>query len=112
LRDLPCFHNVRAKHYQSLEFLRPKAPIAQRRINKKGEVVGYSFREKIIKHSCIPLRINRCECGSLGGKINAACAINDAGQVTGYSQDGNGISWHSYFHNQPIASSVCSTAPH
>jgi hypothetical protein len=28
--------------------------------------------------------------GSVGGKINAGCAINDAGQITGYSQDPNG----------------------
>ena len=43
--------------------------------------------------------------GSLGGKINAACAINDAGQVTGYSQDGNGnILAFIFSRDQPIAS--------
>ena len=43
--------------------------------------------------------------GSLGGKINAACAINDAGQVTGYSQDGNGnLLAFVYSRKQPIAS--------
>lgn len=43
--------------------------------------------------------------GSLGGKINAACAINDAGQVTGYSQDGNGnLLAFIYSRNTPMAS--------
>jgi probable HAF family extracellular repeat protein len=43
--------------------------------------------------------------GSLGGKINAACAINDVGQVTGYSQDGNGnLLAFVFSRNQPIAS--------
>jgi probable HAF family extracellular repeat protein len=43
--------------------------------------------------------------GSLGGKINAACAINDAGQVTGYSQHGNGnLLAFIYSRNTPMAS--------
>src|SRR5260221_4542578 len=43
--------------------------------------------------------------GSLGGKLTAACAISDAGQVTGYSQDGNGnLLAFIFSRNQPIAS--------
>jgi hypothetical protein len=45
--------------------------------------------------------------GSLGGKINAACSVNDAEQVTGYSQDPNGnllAFVYSYSRTQPIAS--------
>ena len=43
--------------------------------------------------------------GSLGGKLNAACAINDSGQVTGYSQDQNGnLLAFVFSRNQPIAS--------
>jgi probable HAF family extracellular repeat protein len=45
--------------------------------------------------------------GSFGGKINAACAINDAGQVTGYSQDENGNFMASVFsRNHPIRRSL------
>src|ERR1700730_10525433 len=60
-------------------------------INKKGEVVGYSFQGEDYQaflYSSSDQSLT--DVGSLGGKINAACAINDAGQVTGYSQDGNG----------------------
>ncbi len=43
--------------------------------------------------------------GSLGGKLNAACAINDSGQVTGYSEDQNGnLLAFIFSRNQPIAS--------
>src|SRR5580692_6680271 len=60
-------------------------------INNKEEVVGYSFRGddyRAFLYSSSDQSLT--DVGSLGGKINAACAINDAGQVTGYSQDGNG----------------------
>lgn len=60
-------------------------------INNKGEVVGYSFQgEDFQAFLYSPSDQSFTDAGSFGGKINAACAINDAGQVTGYSQDENG----------------------
>ena len=60
-------------------------------INNKGEVVGYSFQGEDY-HAFLYSSSDGSltDVGSFGGKINAACAINDAGQVTGYSQDENG----------------------
>src|SRR5271157_4282747 len=70
-------------------------------INKRGEIVGYSFQAFLYSSSDQSLT----DLGSLGGKINAACGINDAGQVTGYSQDGNGnLLAFVFSRKQPIAS--------
>jgi probable HAF family extracellular repeat protein len=74
-------------------------------INNHGEVVGYSFLGEDY-HAFLYSYADRSltDVGSLGGKINAACAINDAGQVTGYSQDGNGnLMAFVFSRNQPIA---------
>src|ERR1700730_2769530 len=60
-------------------------------INRKGDVVGYSFQGgdyRAYLYSSADQSV--ADVGSFGGKINAACGINDAGQVTGYSQDENG----------------------
>src|ERR1700761_2230866 len=60
-------------------------------INNHGEVVGYSFLGEDYQaflYSYADRSLT--DVGSFGGKINAACAINDAGQVTGYSQDNSG----------------------
>jgi probable HAF family extracellular repeat protein len=47
------------------------------------------------------------EIGSFGGKLNAACAINSAGQVTGYSQDENGnLLAFVFSRDAPIASAI------
>ena len=60
-------------------------------LNDKGEVVGYSFQGDDYQAFLFSYA-NRSmtEVGSLGGKLNAACAINAAGQVTGYTQDQSG----------------------
>jgi probable HAF family extracellular repeat protein len=73
-------------------------------INNKGEVVGYSSQRQDYQaflYSSLDQSLTGV--GSLGGKINAACAINDAGQVTGYGQDGNLLA-SVFSRNQPIAS--------
>ena len=74
-------------------------------INNHGEVVGYSFLGddyQAFLYSYADRSLTNV--GSLGGKINAACAINDAGKVTGYSQDGNGnLMAFVFSRNQPIA---------
>src|ERR1700751_1980071 len=75
-------------------------------LNDKGDVVGstlqgddyqaflFSYADK-----------SMTEIGSFGGKLNAACAINSAGQVTGYSQDENGnLLAFVFSRNAPIAS--------
>jgi probable HAF family extracellular repeat protein len=75
-------------------------------INSQGDVVGYSFQGEDY-HAFLYSGSDRSvtDVGSLGGKITAACAINDAGQVTGYSQDENGNYLAFLFsRNQPIAS--------
>jgi probable HAF family extracellular repeat protein len=60
-------------------------------LNDKGEVVGYSFQGDDYQAFLFSYADrSMSEIGSLGGKLNAACAINAAGQVTGYSQEGNG----------------------
>src|SRR6202162_5514163 len=51
-------------------------------INKNGEVVGYSFQGEDYQaflYSAADQSLT--DVGSLGGKINAACVIDDAGQV-------------------------------
>jgi probable HAF family extracellular repeat protein len=75
-------------------------------INKKGEVVGYSFqREDYQAFVYSSSDQTFTDVGSLGGKINAACAINEAGKITGYSQDGNGnILAFVFSRNQPMVS--------
>ncbi len=73
-------------------------------INNHGEVVGYSFQGQDYQaflYSSSDQSLT--DVGSLGGKINAACAINDAGQVTGYSQDNSGdLKAFVFSRNQPI----------
>src|SRR5258707_13870751 len=60
-------------------------------LNDKGEAVGYSFQADNYQAFLFSYADkSMTEIGSLGGKLNAACAINSAGQVTGYSQDENG----------------------
>jgi probable HAF family extracellular repeat protein len=75
-------------------------------INNHGEVVGYSFLGEDYQaflYSYADRSLT--DVGSFGGKINAACAINDAGQVTGYSQDSSGnLEAFVFSRNQPIAS--------
>jgi probable HAF family extracellular repeat protein len=75
-------------------------------INNHGEVVGYSFLGEDYQaflYSYADQSLT--DVGSLGGKINAACAINDAGQVAGYSQDGSGnLKAFVFSRSQPIAS--------
>jgi probable HAF family extracellular repeat protein len=75
-------------------------------INNHGEVVGYSFLGEDYQaflYSYADRSLT--DVGSFGGKINAACAINDAGQVTGYSQDDSGdLKAFVFSRNQPIAS--------
>ncbi|MEA2544121.1 MAG: hypothetical protein QOH35_5487 [Acidobacteriaceae bacterium] len=75
-------------------------------INKNGDVVGYSFQGEDYQAFLYSVADQSLtDVGSLGGKINAACAINDAGQVTGYSQDGNGnLLAFIYSRNTPMAS--------
>jgi probable HAF family extracellular repeat protein len=60
-------------------------------LNDNGNVVGYSvqgdkYQAFLYSHS----NGSVIDVGSLGGQMNAACAINGADQVAGYSQDANG----------------------
>jgi probable HAF family extracellular repeat protein len=75
-------------------------------INNQGDVVGYSFKGQDYQgflYSSSDQSLT--DVGSLGGQINAACAINDAGQVTGYSEDANGnLLAFLYSRSQPMAS--------
>jgi probable HAF family extracellular repeat protein len=75
-------------------------------INNKGEVVGYSFKGQDYQgflYSSSDQSLT--DVGSFGGKINAACAVNDAGQVTGYSEDANGnLLAFIFSRGQPMAS--------
>src|ERR1700730_16283107 len=75
-------------------------------INRKGDVVGYSFQgEDYRAYLYSSADQSVADVGSFGGKINAACGINDAGQVTGYSQDENGnLLAFLFSRSQPIAS--------
>src|SRR5260370_27608363 len=75
-------------------------------LNDKGEVVGYptqgdDYQAFLFSYADKSMT----EIGSFGGKLNAACAINSAGQVTGYSQDENGhLLAFVFSRNAPIAS--------
>jgi probable HAF family extracellular repeat protein len=75
-------------------------------LNNKGEVVGYSFQGddyQAFLYSASDRSMT--DIGSLGGKLNAACAISDAGQVAGYSQDQNGnLLAFVFSRNAPITS--------
>jgi probable HAF family extracellular repeat protein len=75
-------------------------------LNENGEVVGYSFHGddyRAFLYSYIDKSMTKI--GSLGGNLNAACAINSAGQVTGYSQDENGnLLAFVFSRNAPITS--------
>jgi probable HAF family extracellular repeat protein len=75
-------------------------------INNQGDVVGYSFQGEAYQgflYSAAQRSLT--DVGSLGGNITAACALNDAGQVTGYSQDSNGNYLAFLFsRDQPMAS--------
>jgi probable HAF family extracellular repeat protein len=75
-------------------------------LNDKGEVVGYSFQVDDYRAFLFSYADkSMTEIGSLGGKLNAACAINAAGQVAGYSQDENGnLLAFIYSRNTPITS--------
>jgi probable HAF family extracellular repeat protein len=60
-------------------------------LNDQGEVVGYTLQGDDYQAFLFSYADkSMTEVGSFGGKLNAACAINSAGQVTGYSQDENG----------------------
>ncbi len=89
-----CFASVAAgqDRYQITRIPTPQgANSVALGINNKDEVVGYSFQGDVYQgflYSTSDQPIT--DVGSLGGKLTAACAVNDNGQVTGYSQDGNG----------------------
>jgi probable HAF family extracellular repeat protein len=60
-------------------------------LNDKGEIAGYTFQGDDYHAFLYSHPDNSVtDIGSLGGKINAACGINAAGLVTGYSEDENG----------------------
>jgi probable HAF family extracellular repeat protein len=60
-------------------------------LNENGQVVGYSFQGDDYKTFLYAYPSGKiAEVGSLGGKLKAACAINNAGTISGYCQDGNG----------------------
>jgi probable HAF family extracellular repeat protein len=60
-------------------------------LNDNGCVVGYSFQgDNYQAFLYSQASGSSIDVGSLGGKMNAACAINGADQVGGYSQDANG----------------------
>jgi probable HAF family extracellular repeat protein len=60
-------------------------------LNENGQVVGYSFQGEDYKTFLYIYPSGKIgEVGSLGGKLKAACAINDSGAIAGYCQDGNG----------------------
>jgi probable HAF family extracellular repeat protein len=75
-------------------------------LNNNGQIVGYSFQGEDYQAFLFSYADkSMTEIGSLGGKLNAACAINSAGQVTGYSQDENGkLLAFGFSRNAPIAS--------
>jgi probable extracellular repeat, HAF family len=57
----------------------------------QNQVVGYSFQGEDYKTFLYVYSSGKIgEIGSLGGKLKAACAINDSGAIAGYSQDSNG----------------------
>ena len=60
-------------------------------LNDSGNVVGYNVQgDKYQAFLYSQSSGSSIDVGSLGGQINAACAINGSDQVAGYSQDANG----------------------
>jgi probable HAF family extracellular repeat protein len=60
-------------------------------LNENGQVVGYSLQGDDYKTFLYIYPSGKIgEIGSLGGKLKAACAINDSGAIAGYCQDSNG----------------------
>src|SRR5580700_9618815 len=60
-------------------------------LNDNANVVGYSFQGDNYQAFLYSQSSgSSTDVGSLGGEMNAACAINDSDQVAGYSQDANG----------------------
>jgi probable HAF family extracellular repeat protein len=60
-------------------------------LNDNGSVVGYSFQgDQYQAFLYSQSNGSPTDVGSLGGQMNAACAINSSDQVVGYSQDANG----------------------
>src|SRR5260221_10197511 len=60
-------------------------------LNENGQVVGYSFQGEDYKTFLYVYPSGKIgEIGSLGGKLKAACAINDRGAIARYSQHSNG----------------------
>jgi probable HAF family extracellular repeat protein len=60
-------------------------------LNDNGNVVGYSFQgDHYQAFLYSQSNGSSTDVGSLGGQMNAACAINSSDQVAGYSQDANG----------------------
>jgi probable HAF family extracellular repeat protein len=75
-------------------------------VNDQDEVVGYTLQGDDYQAFLFSYADkSMTEIGSFGGKLNAGCAINSAGQVTGYSQDENGnLLAFIFSRNAPIAS--------
>jgi probable HAF family extracellular repeat protein len=60
-------------------------------LNDNGSVVGYNVQgDKYQAFLYSQSSGSAIDVGSLGGQMNAACAINGSDQVAGYSQDANG----------------------
>ena len=60
-------------------------------LNDNGNVVGYSFQGDNYQAFLYSQGSgSSTDVGSLGGQMNAACAINGLDQVAGYSEDSNG----------------------
>ena len=60
-------------------------------LNDNGNVVGYNVQgDKYQAFVYSQSSGSSIDVGSLGGQMNAACAINGSDQVAGYSQDANG----------------------
>ncbi len=60
-------------------------------LNDNGNVVGYSFQGDTYQAFLYSQnRGSSSDVGSLGGQMNAACAINGSDQVAGYGEDANG----------------------
>src|ERR1700749_514603 len=60
-------------------------------LNDDGNVVGYNVQGDTYQAFLYSQSSgSSIDVGSLGGQMNAACAINGSDQVAGYSQDANG----------------------
>src|SRR6201987_5931328 len=60
-------------------------------LNDNGNVVGYNVQGDTYQaFLCSQSSGSSIDVGSLGGRMNAACAINGSDQGAGYSQDANG----------------------